>query len=87
MVHHVEHRREPFGLALQFAAVHLTVDQQRFAGQQELRARVARHVQQPPGLLLVEVAPGVTVDEVRAATGPELLVPTTPAVMRVPATA
>ena len=35
------------------------------------------------GLVLVETAPGVSVDDVRRATGAHLLVPTTPATMRV----
>jgi len=35
------------------------------------------------GLVLVETAPGVSVDDVRRATGAQLLVPTTPATMRV----
>jgi 3-oxoacid CoA-transferase subunit B len=38
----------------------------------------------PEGLALREVAPGVSVADVRAATEPELLVPSEPAVMEVP---
>jgi 3-oxoacid CoA-transferase subunit B len=34
------------------------------------------------GLVLRELAPGVSVDDVRAATGPEVLVPSEPSVMR-----
>jgi 3-oxoacid CoA-transferase subunit B len=38
----------------------------------------------PDGLALRELAPGISLDDVRAATGPELLVPGEPAVMRLP---
>jgi 3-oxoacid CoA-transferase subunit B len=39
----------------------------------------------PEGLVLRELAPGVTVEDVRTATGPAILVPSTPTEMRVPA--